>query len=291
VRADPSKRGDPHRAEGPATCVPTVIDDWGAPCFNAAPVSPSTISVVIPAYNEGEHLPRFVENLTRVFLPQPAPAVEFIVSDDGSTPEHSERQRASVEAAQARFAGEGSPHRFVYLRAERNGGKGSAIRSGWSHAAPEVAWLAFLDADGAVSAEEFHRLAVLASGSPEADVIVGSRVKMAGRRVERTLLRHLQGRIFATLTERRFQLGFYDTQCGVKLLRASLLRPLLGLLQENRWLLDVELLALMQRQGARAVEVPIDWEDPGQSKVIPGLDAAKMFWGLLKLKQRLDRLP
>ena len=268
-----------------------MIDGWGAPCFNAAPVSPSTISVVIPAYNEGEHLPRFVESLAEVFLSQPAPAVEFIVSDDGSAPEHSERQRTSVEAAQARFAEEGSPHRFVYLKAERNGGKGAAIRSGWGQAAAVATWLAFLDADGAVSAEEFHRLAVLAAGSPEADVIVGSRVKMAGRRVERTLLRHLQGRIFATLTERRFQLGFYDTQCGVKLFRASLLRPLLGALQENRWLLDVELLALMQRQGARAMEVPIDWEDPGQSKVIPGLDAAKMFWGLLKLKQRLDRRP
>jgi dolichyl-phosphate beta-glucosyltransferase len=268
-----------------------VIDGWGCPCFNAAAVSPSTISVVIPAYNEGEHLPGFVESLTRVFLRQPAPAVEFIVSDDGSAPEHSERQRRSVEKTQSRLEAKGSPHRFVYLRAEYNGGKGSAIRSGWSQADPGATWLAFLDADGAVSAEEFHRLAVLASTSPESDVIVGSRVKMAGRRVERTLLRHLQGRIFATLTERRFHLGFYDTQCGVKLFRASLLRPLLGVLQENRWLLDVELLALMQRQGARAIEVPIDWEDPGQSKVIPGLDAAKMFWGLLRLKQRLDRLP
>ncbi len=268
-----------------------LVDGWGAPCFNAAPVSPSTISVVIPAYNEGDHLPLLVESLTRVFLRHPTPVVEFIVSDDGSAPEHSERQRGSAQAAQSRFEAEGSPHRCVYRRAERNGGKGSAIRSGWNQADPEAAWLAFLDADGAVSAEEFHRLAVLAAGSPEADTLVGSRVKMAGRRVERSLLRHLQGRVFATLTELRFHLGFYDTQCGVKLFRASLLRPLLGILQEDRWLLDVELLALMQRQGARAIEVPIDWEDPGQSKVIPGLDAAKMFWGLLRLKQRLDRLP
>jgi dolichyl-phosphate beta-glucosyltransferase len=258
-------------------------------------VSPPTLSVVIPAYNEGEHLPHFVERLTQVFLAQPTPAVglivEFIVSDDGSAPEHSERQRRCVEAAQARLSQAHSPHRFTYLRAERNGGKGSAIRLGWSQASPSANWLAFLDADGAVNAEEFRRLAVLAASSPEVDVIVGSRVKMAGRRVVRGLFRHLQGRIFATLTDHRFELGFYDTQCGVKFFRAPLLRPLLGVLQEERWLLDVELLALMQRQGARAIEVPIDWEDPGQSKVIPGLDAAKMFWGLLKLKQRLDRLP
>lgn len=256
-----------------------------------APVSPSTISVVIPAYNEGEHLPHFLQHLARVFLRQPRPAVEFIISDDGSAPEHGEAQRGSVEEAQSQLAAAGSPHRFVYQRAERNAGKGSAIRSGWNQASPEATWLAFLDADGAVSAEEFLRLAMLAASSPEADVIVGSRVKMAGRRVERSLLRHLQGRIFATLTEYHFQLGFYDTQCGVKLFRAALLRPLLGLLQENRWLLDVELLVLVQRQGARALEVPIDWEDPGQSKVIPGVDAARMFWGLLRLKQRLDRLP
>jgi glycosyltransferase involved in cell wall biosynthesis len=246
--------------------------------------------VVLPAYNEGERLPHFVESLAQVFLRQPTPAVEFIISDDGSAPAHSERQRSSVVAIQARLAAEGSPHRFAYWRAERNGGKGSAIRAGWSQADPKASWLAFLDADGAVSAEEFHRLANLAVASREVDVIVGSRVKMAGRRVERTLLRHLQGRIFATLTDSRFQLGFYDTQCGVKLFRASLLHPLLGVLQENRWLLDVELLVLLQRQGARAVEVPIDWEDPGQSKVVPGLDAAKMFWGLLRLKRRLDQL-
>jgi dolichyl-phosphate beta-glucosyltransferase len=258
--------------------------------LQTALVSPPTLSVVIPAYNEGEHLPQFVGRLTQVLLEQPSPAVELIVSDDGSAPEHSERQRACVEAAQARLTEAGAPHRFVYLRSERNRGKGSAIRHGWSHGSLTAEWLGFLDADGAVSAEEFRRLAVLAASSRDVDVVVGARVKMAGRRVVRSLFRHLQGRVFATLTDHRFQLGFYDTQCGVKIFRASLLRPLLGVLQEDRWLLDVELLVLMQRQGARALEVPIDWEDPGQSKVIPGLDAAKMFWGLLKMKQRLDRL-
>ena len=76
----------------------------------------------------------------------------------------------------------------------------------------------------------------------------------------------------------------------MKLIRGALLRPLLDVLREERWLLDIELLVLLKRQGARALEVPIDWEDFGGSKVIPGLDGLRMFWGLLQLRRRLERL-
>lgn len=250
-------------------------------------VTPPTVSVVIPAYNEGVRLPAFLEELTRVCLATPSPALELIVSDDGSVPEHAEKERASVEAARARLAAEGSPHHIRFVAAERNEGKGSAIRRGWREAAPQADWLAFLDADGAVSAREFLRLATLATTSEDVDVVVGSRVRMAGRHVERGLFRHLQGRVFATLTDLQFHLGYYDTQCGAKLFRASLLRPLLGRLREERWLLDVEVLVLMREQGARPLEVPIDWADAGDSKVRFGVDAARMFWGLRKMHRRL----
>ena len=143
------------------------------------PVPPPTISVVIPAYNEGARLPPFVESLTRVALQQSHPAVEFIVSDDGSKPDHIERERACVEAAQARLTEAKSPHRFVFLPAERNGGKGSAIRNGWRQSNPGAEWLAFLDADGAVNAEEFMRLALLAATSRE--VLVASPTRLSWR--------------------------------------------------------------------------------------------------------------
>lgn len=276
------------RPGAPAPC----IDAGSCPCQTARVDAPS-ISVVIPAYNEGQRLPRFAAELARVALAHPTPVVEFIVVDDGSAPEHAALQRACVEEAQARFTEAGAPHRFSYIAAPRNGGKGSAIRLGWRSASARAAWLGFLDADGSISAEEFHRLAALTEGATgqDVDVLAGSRILMAGRRVVRNLHRHLQGRIFATLTDTNFRLRFYDTQCGVKLIRAPVLRPLLELLREERWLLDVELLVLLQRQGARALEVPIDWEDFGGSKVIPGLDAARMFWGLFQLRRRLDRLP
>jgi hypothetical protein len=140
-----------------------------------------------------------------------------------------------------------------------------------------------------VAAREAWRLVRLLERDEGADAIAGARVLMAGRAIDRSLFRHLQGRIFATLTERAFRFGFYDTQCGVKLFRASLLRPLLPRLREDRWLLDIEVLALLKRAGARFREEPIDWSDPGGSKVVPGLDAVKMAVGLWRMRRRLDR--
>lgn len=249
------------------------------------------VSVVLPAYNEGERLPPFLGQLVQEGIKHPLPAVEFIVSDDGSTSEHAHQLRACVASAQAMLSRAGSLHRVAYMAAERNAGKGSAIRRGWCHVSPEATWLAFLDADGSVGAKEFFRLAALVAASSDVDVVAGSRILMAGRRVTRSLFRHLQGRLFAAITDLQFQLRFYDTQCGVKFFRASLLRLLLPALREERWLLDVELLALMKRRNARVLEVPIDWAEVGGSKITPSLDALRMLWGLARLKKRLERLP
>ncbi len=247
------------------------------------------VTLVIPAYRESRRLPALLEALVEDPTAADAPVLELLVVDDGSGAEECERERAAVETAAAALAARG-PHRARFVAAPVNRGKGAAIRLGWAEAHPASAWLGFLDADGAVSAREAWRLVrMLPRVEGELDVLAGTRMLMAGRSIRRSLHRHLQGRVFATLVERLFRLGFYDTQCGVKLLRASLLRPLLPLLREERWLLDVEVLALLQREGARMREEPIDWADPGGSKVVPGLDALRMAAGLRRIRRRLER--
>ena len=213
------------------------------------------VTLVVPAFRESRRLPALLEALVEESTAADAPALELLVVDDGSGAEECERERAAVEAAAAALAARGR-HRARFVAAPANRGKGAAIRLGW---------------------EQAH------------DVLAGTRMLMAGRSIRRSLHRHLQGRVFATLVEKLFRLGFYDTQCGVKLVRASLLRPLLPRLREERWLLDVEVLALLQRERARMREEPIDWSDPGGSKVVPGLDALRMAAGLRRIRRRLDR--
>jgi len=254
------------------------------------PATSPLATLVVPAYDEGDRLPGLLDGLASA-APPGAPGVEFLVVDDGSAPMHLARARAAVSAASERARASGAPARFRLVESPSNRGKGAAIRRGWGEAWRGAAWLGFLDADGAVPAAEAWRLAGRLAPDPGFDVLAATRIRMAGRAIRRSRLRHAQGRLFATLAERLFRLGFYDTQCGLKLFRASLLRPILPLLREDRWLLDVEVLALLQRRGARCLEEPIDWADPGRSKVVPLLDPLKMLAGLLSIRRRLGPPP
>lgn len=248
------------------------------------------LTVVVPAYKEGTRLPAMLSDVVATGLRPGVVSIDWLVVDDGSPAEHVERERAAVEDAARAFAAARAPHRIAFHPAARNVGKGAAIRLGWSLADPRSTWLAFMDADGAVPARECWRLAAIAERAANLDVLAGTRVAMAGRDISRKLARHLQGRVFATIAERLLHLGFYDTQCGLKLFRASSVRPVLPLLREERWLLDLEILAHLRVRGATMREEPIDWHEPGGSKMIPGVDAARMAWGILRLRNRMRSL-
>lgn len=249
-------------------------------------MSPSTITTVMPAYNEGDRLSSFLREWAAEGVRHASVPVTAIVVDDGSRPEEEAQQRRAADAASSALRAAGAPHRVEYVRAERNRGKGAAIRLGWSHADPATEWLGFIDADGAVPASEYWRLADMLAATP-ADVVCGSRIRMAGRSVTRSLFRHLQGRTFATGVERLFRLGFYDTQCGLKFFRAARLRPLLPSLEEERWLLDIEILVRLVAEGAPCVEVPIDCHERGGSSLVVGVDPLRMAYRLVKLRSRL----
>lgn len=249
-----------------------------------------SVSLVIPAYDEGARLPAFLEEVASVGAGVAAPAIDVLVVDDGSAPHHVTEYSAAVERASGVLSQAGAPHRVRLLRAPRNGGKGAAIRLGWRDSPPDAAWLGFVDADGAIPAREVWRLLALLDPT-RFDMLAGARIRMAGRRVERRLARHLQGRVFATFAERLIPNGFYDTQCGVKFVSARLVRGRLDELVESGWLLDVELIARLRRDGGRCIEEPIDWSDPGGSKVIPLLDPMRMLLGMYRLRRRLRRAP
>lgn len=245
---------------------------------------PSLVSV-IPAYNEGDRLCSFLQEWVAAAAQHSNIRVTAIVVDDGSRDADAARHAQAVETANCAL-GAGTPHQLRYLRAAQNQGKGASIRWGWTEGGAEADWFGFVDADGALPSREFWRLASTLADSA-ADVVCGSRIKMAGHTVERSLFRHLQGRAFATAVDELFHLGMYDTQCGLKFFRASLLRPMLPTLQESRWLLDVELLARLQRSGARCLEVPVDCFQRGGSSLIFGVDSVRMFVRLVRLRQRL----
>ena len=110
------------------------------------------------------------------------------------------------------------------------------------------------------------------------NVVLGSRVKMLGREIDRHAWRHYLGRVFATLVSELLHLPVYDTQCGAKMFRCD--DELRACARPSRfstsWLFDVEILARLIAQsgaGTDAVarglyELPLDeWRDVPGSKL------------------------
>ncbi|MEI8293281.1 MAG: glycosyltransferase [bacterium] len=242
--------------------------------------------LVIPHYNDTERLESFLEALRRG-LPT---RFSILVSDDGSSPYERERLAELIDAVQQKQS-VGAPVFLDPLFTLRNTGKGGAILRGWDHAG-DADLLAFADADGAVNASEILRAENFfrSSEAADTDALFASRVKMLGRTVERSLKRHLSGRVFATLVSIVGRVPAYDTQCGLKILRRSAFEKIRPHQQTIGFAFDVELCLLLRKFDCRIIEFPVDWSDIPGSKVSLLRDSTRMAREVFKIRHRLDRL-
>ena len=237
------------------------------------------LTVVVPCFDEERRLDR-----ARLLAFADEPGISLLFVDDGSR----DRPRAVVEEL-----AKAKPGRISVLGLDRNGGKGEAVRRGLVRALEGGARIVgYVDADLSTPPDEVLRLRSELDASG-VSVVVGSRVQLVGRRIERRNSRHMLGRVFATVAARILETPFYDTQCGAKLfrdvpaLRAALAEPF-----RSRWAFDVELLGrLLVGVGGEAglpvtefLEVPLrTWIDAPGSKV----DFAGMARSLVDLA-RID---
>ena len=115
------------------------------------------------------------------------------------------------------------------------------------------------------------------------DAFFASRCKILGRTVHRSWLRHVCGRVFATLVAAVTGIPVYDSQCGFKLIRRRCYEAVRNRLREKRFAFDVELLVTLRQSGARIIEVPIDWFDVPGSKLHFLRDAAQMLAAIITM--------
>jgi glycosyltransferase involved in cell wall biosynthesis len=240
--------------------------------------------LVIPHYNDADRLALFMPRLLSV-LPD---HFDILVSDDGSREDEREKLRAVCDAAGTRVFG---PRLLTPLVTARNTGKGGAIQRGWNTAQPDHEFLAFADADGAVSADEIARAEqAFRVDMSEAGLLLGSRVKMLGRRVTRSFKRHLSGRIFATLVSELCRIPVYDTQCGLKIIRRNVWAAIATHSRTEGFAFDVELLLLALKEGVKVIEFPVNWHDVPGSKVSLLRDSWKMALEVEAIRNRIGPL-
>lgn len=236
-------------------------------------------ALVVPCFNEAARLDgaEFVRRL------EADPQLHLVFADDGST---------DGTAALLTQLAEAHPGRVTITTLPQNRGKAEAVRRGTLAALErEPDLVGYWDADLATPLDALDEMRTLFQGQPEALVVMGARVKLLGRSIERKATRHYIGRIFATFASRILGMAVYDTQCGAKLFRVT---PLTHRLFEapfvSRWLFDVELLARLRKAlhadpSPVVIEHPLrQWHDVKGSKlrigdfVAAGFSLVRIAW-------------
>ena len=232
------------------------------------------ISIVIPAYNESE---RLGPPLTSVldFISANSVNAEVIVVDDGSSDD-------TAGFAENTFASVPSVATNV-IRYEKNRGKGFAVKTGLMAAKADI--VLFSDADLSTPIDEMSKL-IDPIKNGNFDIAFGSRA------LDRTLIgthqpwrREQGGRVMNLIIKTLSGLPFYDTQCGFKAFNMLKFRPLLDVMQIDRFGFDVEFLFVADHHKLRLAEIPVRWNDVAGSKVSVVRDTRRMISELMQIRR------
>ena len=226
------------------------------------------VSIIIPAYNEKLRLPETLDKVL-AYLATQTWTWEVVVADDGS-------RDGSPDLIEVRFP------QVRVLRAERNGGKGSAVRRGML--AARGARRLFSDADLSTPIDELDGM-LRAMDEGGYDVVIASRALPGSRLVVRQpWWRELAGRTFNSLVQPLSGLPFYDTQCGFKLFSSAAVDQIFPRLQSTAWAFDVEILMMAQLFGLKMLEHPVRWINDEASKVSLLRAAPRMLCDIIKFR-------
>jgi glycosyltransferase involved in cell wall biosynthesis len=235
--------------------------------------NPPELSIVIPAYNEGQRLGRGLSRIREYYESRPGglASVEILVVDDGSTD-----NTAQIALDWARD--------LPAVRLVSNGenrGKGYSVRHGMLEARGRIAL--FTDADLSSPIEESEKLlAAIREGN---DIGIGSRA------LDRSLIfgrqspfREVAGMIFNAWVRIFTGLPFKDTQCGFKAFVRERCVTVFQQQRIERFGFDPEILFLARCHGLRIAEVPVRWAHDPATKVHMIRDSLLMFSDLVYIR-------
>jgi len=201
---------------------------------------PELLSIIVPVYNEVATSRAVLERLLAIDLPVRR---EIVVVDDGST---DGTAQVLEEAVREKLP-------IAVLHAERNGGKGTAIRLGLRQAQGSI--VAIQDADLELDPQQLADLvAPILDGT--ANVVYGSRF-LHGR-AGAPLVTYVANRTLTAVTNLLFGASLSDMETCYKLMRVDVARSLD--LSADRFDIEPQITARLLRGGHRIHEMPVRFE-------------------------------
>ena len=210
----------------------------------------TSISIVIPVYNEEKRIKVFLSNVTD-YLTEKDFLYELVIVDDGS----SDGTITIVEA----FLQEKLPGKYKILRTPVNMGKGAAIKKGMLESTGDYTF--FIDADGSTAIEEIDTF--VPHFNDEYDVYIATRTIKHKAPLKRKFFGY--GYIF--LANFFLQLRVADITCGFKCYKRASVQKIFPRQKLNNWSFDAEDIFVARKHGIKIKEIPIRWMHISGSKV------------------------
>ena len=223
------------------------------------------ISIVVPVFNEARTVADVIERLVAIYLPA---AREILVVNDGSTDGTREVLDKIAPRPELRI-----------IHAEKNGGKGSAIRIGFSRATGTI--VAIQDADLELDPAQIAEL-VQPILDGRTKVVYGSRF-LAGR-PDAPWLSIFANQVLTGATNLLFAGQLTDMETCYKVMTREVALSLE--LESNRFDIEPEISAKLLRGGHSILELPIRFEprSRAQGKKIGWRDGVQAIRVLLKYR-------
>ena len=231
----------------------------------------ASIDIVLPVLNEERDLAPAVKSLL-AFLADNLEEYDcrVVIADNGST---------DSTPAICRELSRDNPQ-VDFIRLEERG-RGRALKRAWTES--DAALVGYMDVDLSTGLDALPLL-VRAIVSEGYDIAIGSRLARGARVEGRPLKREIISRAYSLIVRTMFWTGFLDPQCGFKVLNRRTAHSVVGLVRDNGWFFDSEMLIIAEKSGYRIKEVPVHWVDDPDSRVRIIRTAYGDLKGLLRLR-------
>ena len=240
------------------------------------------LSVIIPMYNEKTVIADSIRSITQALEAGTACfEYEIVISDDGSTDGCGDiaRQCASelkLEKGTVRV-----------IAAEKNAGKGAAVRFGMLEARGDL--LLFTDSDLAYGCDAVIKMAEELNSS-DRDILIGSRAIHPEGYAGYTFLRKLASKTFIKTLSLWAGFSHSDSQSGIKAFKKNAAKAVFEKCTVNGWAFDFEVLLIAEKLGYTVGEFPVTIINHRESKINLVKDALRMLKDVGEIKKRVKAM-